>query len=130
MLRLNNANVSYTDTLALKNISLHIKPGEKIAIIGSSGSGKTTLLRTLYDLVEEQYPGKINWRESNDLEPTFISTFSAEFYQLIRNHLHEELKHVNAGKENSYLQKKWQEIIRNSTQYRNNIPIKFVQIAE
>jgi ABC-type multidrug transport system fused ATPase/permease subunit len=32
---------------ALQNINLHIKPGEKLAIVGSNGSGKTTLIKLL-----------------------------------------------------------------------------------
>ncbi len=50
MFELDNVSVSYKDTLALKNISMRIDGGEKIAFIGPSGSGKTTLLYTLYEL--------------------------------------------------------------------------------
>ncbi|WP_427159513.1 ABC transporter ATP-binding protein [Aliinostoc sp. HNIBRCY26] len=32
---------------ALQNISLHLKPGEKLAIVGENGSGKTTLIKLL-----------------------------------------------------------------------------------
>ena len=32
---------------ALKDISLHLKPGDKLAIVGENGSGKTTLIKLL-----------------------------------------------------------------------------------
>jgi ABC-type multidrug transport system fused ATPase/permease subunit len=44
-------NVSFTypgnDEPALENISFHIRPGEKLAIVGKNGSGKTTLIKLL-----------------------------------------------------------------------------------
>ena len=51
-----NASFSYTPEVpVLKNINLHIKPGEKIALVGPTGAGKTTmvsLLSRLYDVTE------------------------------------------------------------------------------
>ncbi|MBP2447796.1 ABC transporter ATP-binding protein [Rhizobium leguminosarum] len=39
-----------TPLQVLKDINLHIRPGESLAIVGASGSGKTTLLRVLAGL--------------------------------------------------------------------------------
>ena len=50
LLTLNDENIRYENFVALENISLSIKSGEKIAIIGRSGAGKTTLLRRLFSL--------------------------------------------------------------------------------
>ena len=38
------------DIHALKNITLHVGPGERIGIIGPNGSGKSTLLKTIAGL--------------------------------------------------------------------------------
>lgn len=49
LINLQGESVSYEQTVALKNITLQIAQGEKIALIGPSGAGKTTLLQTLYE---------------------------------------------------------------------------------
>jgi len=49
-LELLSEDLQYADVIALKNITLRITEGEKIALVGQSGAGKTTLLKRLYQL--------------------------------------------------------------------------------
>jgi ATP-binding cassette subfamily B multidrug efflux pump len=56
-LRFENVSFTYPDTgiKALDKVSFHVRPGERVAIIGTTGSGKSTLanlLLRLYDVQE------------------------------------------------------------------------------
>ncbi len=48
-IRFENVSFSYSGNPqpALKQVSLHLKPGDKLAIVGENGSGKTTLIKLL-----------------------------------------------------------------------------------
>lgn len=52
MLKIKNLDVYYEKLYTLKKISLHIKKGEIVTLIGSNGAGKTTLLNTISGLVK------------------------------------------------------------------------------
>jgi branched-chain amino acid transport system ATP-binding protein len=52
MLTVKNLDVYYGKLYTLKKVSLHIKKGEIVALIGSNGAGKTTLLSAISGIVK------------------------------------------------------------------------------
>ncbi|MGJ8672670.1 phosphonate ABC transporter ATP-binding protein [Rubritalea sp.] len=47
MIQIDNANLSFGSTNVLRNCTLQINEGEKVALIGPSGSGKSSLLKVI-----------------------------------------------------------------------------------
>lgn len=72
---LKNVSVSFEGHEVLKNISLDVKEGESLVVIGPSGHGKTTLLKTLSGLITPQN-GEVLYEQSNIL--TLSTTKRAE----------------------------------------------------
>lgn len=58
-------NISFryrdNDFDTLNNVSLHIYPGEKVAIVGQNGGGKSTLIKLIMGLYEPR-SGSIHWK--------------------------------------------------------------------
>ncbi len=52
ILDIRNLNVAYGAIEALKNVSLSVKEGSIVAILGANGAGKSTLLRTISGVVK------------------------------------------------------------------------------
>jgi ATP-binding cassette subfamily B protein len=53
-IRFEHINFAYGGTDLFEDFNLHIKPGEKVALVGQSGSGKTSLTKLLFRFVEPQ----------------------------------------------------------------------------
>ena len=68
MITVNHLSKSFGDHLVLNDISEHIRPGEKVVIIGPSGSGKSTFLRSL-NLLEEPTAGSITFEGTTITDP-------------------------------------------------------------
>lgn len=60
MLKIDNLHVFYDAIYAIKGVSLEVKQGEIVTLIGANGAGKTTILRTISGL-ERAKQGKIEF---------------------------------------------------------------------
>lgn len=65
MLTVKNLQVNYGSVQALKDISIEVKQGEIVTLIGSNGAGKSTLLKTISGLIRPKQ-GSITF-EGKDL---------------------------------------------------------------
>ena len=64
MLKVRNLEAGYGKLRVLKRISMHVDPGEIVAIIGANGAGKTTLLHTITGLLKVG-SGEIVFKDKN-----------------------------------------------------------------
>ncbi|MEW6220125.1 MAG: ABC transporter ATP-binding protein [Thermodesulfobacteriota bacterium] len=62
MLRVRNLEAGYGKLRVLRRISMHVSPGEIVAIIGANGAGKTTLLATIAGVLRPT-AGEIRFRD-------------------------------------------------------------------
>ena len=51
LLEFNDVEVHYDNVYALKGVSIHVDPGETVALIGANGAGKSSILRAITGLV-------------------------------------------------------------------------------
>jgi branched-chain amino acid transport system ATP-binding protein len=62
MLMLTEIDLFYGDAQALDGVSLEVKTGEIVAIIGANGAGKSSLIRTIFGM-ERAQRGRIRFEE-------------------------------------------------------------------
>ena len=84
MININNISKSFNDKIILDNISLSIKEGENIGIIGQSGIGKSVLLKNIIGLlspdsgevlIDEQNINEISFSKLQKLRSKFGMVF-------------------------------------------------------
>jgi len=73
LLELQNVEAYYGPVLAIRGVSLSVRPGRIVALLGSNGAGKTTVLKTISGVLEPQ-KGTVAFagREIQGLEPDAI----------------------------------------------------------
>ncbi|TES94491.1 MAG: ABC transporter ATP-binding protein [Promethearchaeota archaeon] len=74
-------------TIALKKVSLNIKKGEFVAIMGQNGAGKTTLIRTFNGLIRPT-KGSI-FLEGENIDSKTIATLSKKVGVIFQNPMHQ-----------------------------------------
>ncbi len=91
--RLVNVSKSYGELNILKNTSLGIERGDKIALIGANGKGKSTALRIVAET--EPFEGKVE--TGHNVIPAFYAQHQLEALGL-QHEILEELKLAGTGK--------------------------------
>ena len=61
IIQLKNIYHSYNEKEVLKGISLAVKKGEIIGLLGPSGAGKTTLVNILTGQLSQNYDGQLGF---------------------------------------------------------------------
>ena len=101
----------------LKNISLHIRPGEFILLTGKSGCGKTTLTRILNGLCPQFFPGtmtgeyRLDGKDSKEIPINAIGILVGSVFQDPRSQFFttNTLDEIVMGMENNALPRAEQE---------------------
>ncbi len=84
-LEVENLSVKYDNNYALKNITMSIKEGDYLGIIGPNGGGKTTLLKAILNLIDHNCT-KINFFGKNFSETQQLISYVPQISKVDRTY--------------------------------------------
>lgn len=92
MLKVQNISTGYGKKQVLFDVSLEVKQGESILIVGSNGSGKSTLLKAIYGILPILNNGSI-WFDNENItgKPTASLLKKGLLYIPQKNNIFEDL---------------------------------------
>ena len=73
------------DTPILRDLNLHVKPGERIAIVGPSGAGKTTLVSLMLRLYDPQQ-GRV-LIDGHDVRDYTVQSLRSQFSMVLQDNV-------------------------------------------
>jgi ATP-binding cassette subfamily B protein len=100
-----------SNEVALANVTLHIKPGSKLAIVGENGSGKTTLIKLLTRLYEPT-SGRVllDGLDLREWEPTTLHRRVGVIFQDFVRYQLKVGENIGAGDDRAYQDReRWDE---------------------
>ncbi|MHA1394297.1 MAG: ABC transporter ATP-binding protein [Promethearchaeota archaeon] len=81
MLELNNVCIKYGDIQVINNISLNIKEGEIVCLLGSNGAGKSTILKAISG-IKEIFSGYMKFEDENIANLQSYNIFAKRIVQI------------------------------------------------
>lgn len=124
MLSINNLSFYFGSRPLYEDVSLHIKPKDRIGLIGANGTGKSTLLRLI---TGEYRPDKGDISRSGECTIGFLNQ------DLLSYDSQESILHVamQAFEEAMALQKKIDEVLKEmETDYKDSLVDKLTKLQE